>query len=136
MNIIDLTSKSSLSEASQPIFDLFHEAQHPYYSPFKVYSKIANNTFKSFAEAVNNVCNILISQLLIPYVKCDMIDIEIPEDEYHLGLEACKYNLHDRIIWAKGSSPITVVGLRTKLCSIVNSIGKWGITSMIFPSLV
>ncbi|KAI5440249.1 hypothetical protein KIW84_025540 [Lathyrus oleraceus] len=70
------------------------------------------------------------SQLLVPCVKGDRIKIFIPEDEYHIGLEACKHNLHRRIIWPKGSTPLNVVRLRAKLTEQWTSIGKWGTTSL------
>ncbi|KAI5429465.1 hypothetical protein KIW84_034166 [Lathyrus oleraceus] len=55
--------------------------------------------------------------------------ITIPKDEYQLGLEACKHNLLGRIIWSKGSSPSTVVSIRSKRNTLWSSISKWGITS-------
>lgn len=58
---------------------------------------------KYFANIVANVCNISHSQLPIPYIKGDRITINIPEQEYKLGLAACKHNLHGRILWPKGS---------------------------------
>ncbi|XP_058725921.1 uncharacterized protein LOC131597230 [Vicia villosa] len=85
---------------------------------------------KSFAAVLSeNVCDIPLSQLPIPCLKGDRLAIAIPEDEYKLGVEACKHHLHGRIIWAKGSTPMTVSALRTKLLEMWTAIGKWGITS-------
>ncbi|CAK8542446.1 unnamed protein product [Lathyrus sativus] len=81
---------------------------------------------KSLVEAVNNVCNILLSQLLKLCVKGDMLAIVIPEEEYHLGLEACKHNLHGRIFWPKCVTSLMVQSLKSKLLSLWNSIGKMG----------
>jgi len=44
------------------------------------------------------------------------------------GLEACKHNLHGRIIWPKGSTPLTVVALRNKLSAAWNDLGRWGVS--------
>ena len=70
---------------------------------------------KSFAEAVNNVCDIPLSQLSKLCVKGDRMAIVIPEEEYLLGLEACKHNLHGRVILPKGTTMLTVQNLKTKL---------------------
>ncbi|CAK8534260.1 unnamed protein product [Lathyrus sativus] len=92
------------------------------------HQSIASKPHKSFAEALGNVCNIPFSQLLIPCVKEDIISIAIPEDEYQLGLDACKHNLHGRMIWSKGITPLTVQQIRTKLSNLLSSMDKWGIT--------
>jgi len=70
---------------------------------------------KSFAQAVSNLCDIPSSQLPQRVLKGDNFSISIPEEEYLVGLETCKYNLHARIIWPKGSSPLTVQALCSKL---------------------
>jgi hypothetical protein len=85
---------------------------------------------KTFAQALSNVCDIPLSQLPKPCVKGDRIAITIPEDEYLAGVEACKHNLHGRIIWPKGSPPLTVETLKTKLSMLWKSIGKWGVISL------
>lgn len=91
----------------------------------------AQNQAKSFASVVShNVCNIPISQFPTPYLKGDKLDIVIPEEEYKLGVEACKHHLHDRIIWEKDSTPLTVTILRSKLLELWPSIRKWSITSL------
>lgn len=72
---------------------------------------------------VNNVCNISISQLLVPCVKGNRLAIDILEDEYQLGLDACKHNLHGRVLWLKGPMPLTVLGLKAKLSVIWDSLG-------------
>lgn len=41
---------------------------------------------KSFVDAVNNVCDIPLSQLPKPCVKGDKWAIFIPEEEYQLGV--------------------------------------------------
>ncbi|GAU48100.1 hypothetical protein TSUD_133200 [Trifolium subterraneum] len=85
---------------------------------------------KSFIDAVNNVCDIPLSQLPIPCVKGDNYAISIPEDEYQQGVETCKHHLHGRAIWTKGSTPLTVAALKNRLSSLWKSIGRWGITSL------
>src|SRR4051812_21457015 len=74
--------------------------------------KVTDKQPKSFVEAVNNVCDIPISQFPTPCVKGDRLAIVIPEDEYQKGVEACKHNLHGRVIWTKGSKPLTVQNLK------------------------
>lgn len=69
-------------------------------------------------------------QVLVTCMKANRIAITISEDEYNLGLEACRHNLHGRILWPKGSSPTTVVRIRGKLASQRPFIAKWGITSL------
>lgn len=84
---------------------------------------------KSSTEAINNVCDILLSQLLKHHVKGDRLTIVIPDEEYMLGLEACKHTLHGRVIGKKGKTLLTVQNLKTKLMNLWKSIVKWGVTS-------
>jgi hypothetical protein len=83
---------------------------------------------KSFAQALNNVCDIPQSQLPIPSKKGDNYAISIPDDEYDKGMEDFKHNLHARILWPKGSTPLTVVVLRSKLQPVWKNLGRWGVT--------
>ena len=69
-------------------------------------------TQKTFEQALNNVCDIPMSKLPKPSWKGDDFAIQIPDDEYDIGLEACKNNLHARVIWPKGATPLTVHALR------------------------
>jgi len=69
----------------------------------------------TFAQVVSNICDIPLSQLPKPCLKGDRRAIQIPDDEYEVGLEACKHNLQGRIILPKRSNPITVENLRSKL---------------------
>ncbi|MCI05414.1 pectin acetylesterase [Trifolium medium] len=85
---------------------------------------------KSFAEAVNNVCDIPASQFPLSVVKGDRIAISIPENEYQTGLTTCKHNLHGRVIWPKGTTPLKVGDLKAKLSPLWKSLGRWGITSL------
>jgi len=48
-------------------------------------------------------------------VKGNHFRITISEEEYLLGLESFKNNLHARIIWPKGTTQLTVVALSEKL---------------------
>ncbi|MCH81737.1 DUF4283 domain protein [Trifolium medium] len=81
---VDLSPKQPVTEKNQP------------------------KTLKSFAQAVSNVCEIPQSQLPQACLKGDRLAIPIPEEEYSAGVEACKFNLHRRIIWPKGTTPLTV----------------------------
>lgn len=53
--------------------------------------------------------------------------ITIPENEYQLGVEVCKRNLHDRVIWPKGFFPCAKPKIQN--FGPWKSIVKWGITS-------
>ncbi|WJX72627.1 hypothetical protein P8452_56483 [Trifolium repens] len=87
-------------------------------------------TSKSFAQALTNLCDIPLSQFPQPVVKGDMLAIEIPEVAYQAGLDACKHNLHGRIVWPKGSTPLSVVALKSKLSLIWKDFSKWGVISL------
>ncbi|GAU27918.1 hypothetical protein TSUD_160130 [Trifolium subterraneum] len=87
-------------------------------------------TPKTFAQALSNLCDIPLSQLPQPVVKGDRLPIEIPEIAYEAGLEACKHNLHGRIFWAKGSTPLSVAALKARLSSIWKDFSKWGVISL------
>ncbi|MCI31740.1 DUF4283 domain protein, partial [Trifolium medium] len=85
---------------------------------------------KSFAQVVNNVCDIPSSQLPQPCVKDDDLAISIPEVDYLAGIDACKHNIHGRIIWPKGSTPLTVVALKDKLAPLWKDLARWGVASL------
>lgn len=68
------------------------------------------------------------SQLPQISVKGHHHAITIPGNEYELGMETCKFNLHARVIWPKGSSPLTTFALREKLKAIWKYFGRWGIS--------
>lgn len=44
------------------------------------------------------------------------------------GLEACKHNLHGRVIWPKGSTPLTTISLKAKLSTLWKDLGPWGVS--------
>lgn len=56
---------------------------------------------KSFTDAITNVCDILLRQLLKHHVKGDRLTIVSPDEEYMLGLDACKHTFHGRVIGNK-----------------------------------
>jgi hypothetical protein len=45
-------------------------------------------------------------------------------------MDACKHNLHGRIVWPKGATPLTVLDLKKKLSLIWKNLARWGITSL------
>jgi hypothetical protein len=47
---------------------------------------------------MHNVCDISPNQLSKPCLKDDRTAIEISEDEYQIGVETCKWNLHRRTL--------------------------------------
>lgn len=79
---------------------------------------------------LSNVCDIPDLQLPKPTLKGDKFSILIPDDEYDLGLDACKNNLHARVIWPKGTTPLTVVALKEKLKPLWKDLNPWGVTSI------
>ncbi|PNX74454.1 hypothetical protein L195_g030374 [Trifolium pratense] len=85
---------------------------------------------KTFAQAVSNLCDIPISQFQQPVVKGNELAIEIPETAYQACLEACKHNLHGRILWPKGSTPLSVAALKEKLSLIWKDLAQWGVLSL------
>jgi hypothetical protein len=85
---------------------------------------------KTFAQALSNVCDIPMSQFPPTSVKGASLAVEIPEEEYLAGMNACKHNLHGRIIWPKGTTPLSVVDLKKKLSVIWKDLSRWGITSL------
>jgi len=54
----------------------------------------------------------------------------ILEDKYMAGIDACKLNLHGRVIWLKCAIPLTVIALKNKLTPFCKDLSKWGITSL------
>jgi len=87
-------------------------------------------TQKTFAQALNTICDIPLSQLPKPCLKGNESAILIPEDEYEAGIETCKNNLHARVIWPKGATPLSTHALREKLKPLWKNLGRWGITSL------
>lgn len=85
---------------------------------------------KTFTQALSNVCDIPLSQLPKSCLKGGDVAIQIPDEEYEAGLEACKHNLQGRIIWLKGSSPITVESLRAKLFVLWKALHRWEVISI------
>jgi hypothetical protein len=45
-------------------------------------------------------------------------------------MNACKHNLHARIIWLKGSTPLTIFALKMKVSTMWKDLDKWGVTSL------
>lgn len=85
---------------------------------------------KTFTQAVNGVCDIPISQLPQPIIKGNRLSINILEDEYQTTVEACKHNLHGRILWPKGEKLLPILMIRNKLMAIWKDLGKWGVISL------
>jgi hypothetical protein len=79
---------------------------------------------RSFAQALTNVCDIPLSQFPKPCLKGDHVAIAIPETDYLADIDACKYNLHGRIMLPKGSSPLSIDGVKSKLSVLWKSIGR------------
>jgi hypothetical protein len=76
------------------------------------------------------MCEIPPSQLPQAVIKGDGYAIQIPEEEYMAGMDTCKLNLHGRVLWPKGSTPLTVVSLKAKLSNIWKNLSRWGIQSL------
>lgn len=80
---------------------------------------------KSFAQALTNACDILANQLPRPCLKGNPTSIKIFEDEYRKGIEACKHNLHCRLLLSKEDNPIKIQDLRAKLANLWRPIAQW-----------
>ncbi|MCI39533.1 F-box family protein, partial [Trifolium medium] len=52
------------------------------------------------------------------------------EEEYLAGMDTCKHNLHDRIIWPKGATLLTVSALKNTLSSLWKDLSDWGVSSL------
>lgn len=63
-------------------------------------------------------------------MKGDNYAITIPDDEVDAGINSCKFNLHARVIWPKGTTALTAVALRYKLSQIWKNLSKWVVTSI------
>ncbi|CAI8600031.1 unnamed protein product [Vicia faba] len=59
-------------------------------------------------------------------VDGDRPSITIPEEEYKAGLNESENNLHGRVLWPKGSTPLTVAAIRVKLSKIWPEVKNWG----------
>lgn len=88
------------------------------------------NPYKSFAQALNGVYNIPISQLPQPILEGGHISITIHEEEYLVGLDDCKHNLHGRILWPRGLKPLTTINICLKLSVIWTNLGKLRVISL------
>lgn len=66
-------------------------------SKFNITQK-PQQTTQSFSKILNNVCDKSLSQLPKPCLKGDRLAILTTKEEYLACLEACKHNLHERII--------------------------------------
>ncbi|XP_058733808.1 uncharacterized protein LOC131605477 [Vicia villosa] len=108
------------------IFPKTSSPSHPPLSPPVTHPPLK----KSFAQALHGVCDIPVSQLPPVIIKGDRLSITIPEEEYKDGLLDCKNNLHGRIIWPKGSTPLTVLALKNKLSRVWSDIKSWGVQSI------
>jgi len=45
-------------------------------------------------------------------------------------LETCKHNMHAKVVWPKGATPLIVVALRDKLKPLWKTLGRWGVISI------
>ncbi|XP_045802493.1 uncharacterized protein LOC123896099 [Trifolium pratense] len=85
---------------------------------------------KSFAQALQNVCDVPVGNFPKPCLKGKRLSIKIPEDSYKAGLDRCKNNLHGRLIMAKGDKPLRLHEIREKLTKAWAPVNKWQITPL------
>ncbi|XP_058750090.1 uncharacterized protein LOC131623083 [Vicia villosa] len=78
---------------------------------------------------VNNICDIPTSQLPKPLIKGD-IDLQLLSPKMNIWLHWKPLNLHGRIIYPKGDTPLKVDDLCLKLSNSWKSLGKWGLISL------
>ena len=81
---------------------------------------------KTFAQALNNTCDILFHSCLFLASRDILIFVQIDEDVYLVGLEDCKNHLHGRIVLSKGDKPLTHIVICKKLILLGNlwDLGK------------
>jgi len=80
---------------------------------------------KTFAQALGNTCDILLSQLPAPCIKGDMVVVRVEGEDYLAGLEDCKNHLYGRIILSKGDTLLTHMDLTKKLQLVWKALGPW-----------
>jgi len=80
---------------------------------------------KTFAQALDNTCDIPFSQLPTPCIKRDMVVFRVEEEDYLTGLDDCKNHLHGGIILSKGDKPLTHLDLTKKLQLVWKTLRPW-----------
>jgi hypothetical protein len=88
------------------------------------------NHDKSFAQVLQNSCEVLVSQLPLPAIKGDSLYIKITQSEYEKGLIDCKRNLHGRLMLSKGDKPVTAKDLKAKLTQLWKPACPWHLVSL------
>jgi hypothetical protein len=73
---------------------------------------------RSFAQVMQNSCDILVSQLPVPSIKGDDLCIKITHYKYKKSLDGCKRNLHGWLMLNGGDKPVTTRDLKAKLTAI------------------
>lgn len=63
--------------------------------------------------------------LPMPYVKEDMVTIQINEDGYVVGIENCKLQLHNKIVLNKEDKPSTYLKFCLKILKSWTFFGSW-----------
>lgn len=79
-DISDLPVRDSFSSPSHPAKEL-NDSNHSKSRPMDDLQQK-----KTFAQALNNACDIRLNQLSRPCLKGDALVIKIPEEEYKAGL--------------------------------------------------
>ncbi|KAK2357831.1 hypothetical protein QL285_095068 [Trifolium repens] len=98
-------------------------------SPVPVKSSSAASN-RSFAQVVNDACDVKISQLPVPAIRGEDLCIKITQHEYEKGLADCKKNLHGRLVMNKGDKPLSARELSGKLSSVWKTANQWKMISL------
>ncbi|MCI13810.1 NBS resistance protein, partial [Trifolium medium] len=85
---------------------------------------------KSFAQVVNDACEVKISQLPSSTIKGESLCIKITQGEYDKGLVDCRKNLHMRVLLNIGEKPLTARDLRDELKLIWKTSCPWKLVSL------
>ncbi|PNX89783.1 putative NBS resistance protein, partial [Trifolium pratense] len=85
---------------------------------------------KSFAQMLQDSCEVQIKELPSPVIKGDSVYIKITQEEYEKGLADCRRNLHGRVLWNKGDRPLTAKDLRIKLFAFWKTSHSWQMVSL------
>ncbi|CAI8588030.1 unnamed protein product [Vicia faba] len=87
-------------------------------------------TRKTFAQILAPRKEIHPPSLVKPCLKGDSICIKISQDEYVKGAEECKFNLHERVVTAKGQRALTAKEIIEKLNAVWKLFAPWRLTTL------
>jgi len=76
---------------------------------------MARTQKNTFAQTLNNACDLPLSNMTSPCIKGNLICVQIDEGVYLIGFKDAKSHLHGIIILSKGGKPLIHMGMCKKL---------------------